>query len=75
MLTRADKISVKAAEWWYNFGESFLNLILYRGHKGIAVHKNLRYDDGKRGVHYSIETPGGGDGKPVLFYINGGGVV
>ena len=75
MLTRADKISVKAAEWWYNFGESFLNLILYRGHKGIAVHKNLRYDDGKRGVLDIIEKPDGVVDKPVLIYIHGGGFV
>ena len=55
MLTKSDRVSAKAAEWWYNFTECFLNIILYRGHKGIEVHKNVRYDEGKRGLLDIIE--------------------
>lgn len=75
MLTAADKASVKVAEWWYNFTECFLNIVLYRGHKGIDVHKNLRYDDGKRGLLDIIEKPDGVKNKPVFIYIHGGGFV
>lgn len=75
MLTKFDRVSAKAAEWWYNFTECFLNIILYRGHKGIEVHKNVRYDEGKRGLLDIIEKPDGAEGKPVFIYIHGGGFV